>query len=181
MLVKVLSALWGLQLTAQYLLWYEVNLVQSLAWLIVTVVWGALIVTGDLILGFRSKWRRKPIGIITVSVLLVASYLTPYGPEIGAYTKMFRHEKEYSRIVSDVLNGRESGCHDSCIIDDGPPVRVAFSWGGLTDNWGGVCYDPSGSILEVNQSNTGAMRELFGGELTSVKHLWDGWYYCSFT
>ncbi len=181
MQVKLLSALWALQLTVQYLLWYEVSLIQSFAWLVVTVVWAILLVIGDLVRGFRSKWKRKPIGIVTVCVLLIASYITPYGPEIGVYSKMLWHKEEYSRIVDDVLNGHESVCQWPCVIDEGPPVRVAFSWGGLIDNWGGICYDPSGLILEANQSNPDSVRKLFGGDLIYAKHLWADWYYCGFT
>ena len=56
-------------------------------------------------------------------------------------------------IVTQVPPSRESssGRTDELryVVDDGPPVRVAFPKGGLIDNWWGVIYDPSDAVAEA--------------------------------
>jgi hypothetical protein len=34
-----------------------------------------------------------------------------------------------------------------CLIDEDPPVRVAFVWYEILDNWTGIVYDPTGAVL----------------------------------
>lgn len=60
------------------------------------------------------------------------------------------------------------------MVDGGPPQRVAFLWGGVSDNWFGVVHDASASMGS-------APTEVFGGRLVQVTHLWGPWFYVAFT
>jgi hypothetical protein len=79
------------------------------------------------------------------------------------------------------VTGRDAGAPapfplpEDCEVDQGPPVRVAFVWGGILDNWQGIVYDPTGVVL------TEKGHLLFGGDLIHARHLWKDWYYCAFT
>lgn len=78
------------------------------------------------------------------------------------------------------------------IVDPGPPVRVAVSWGGILDNWRGLVHDPTGEAMKAKRldletwSNRGdpddaSVAGLFGGTLVRARHLEGDWYLCWFT
>jgi len=139
------------------------------------------IFVADVIVCYRSKWKKVPTGSIIVFSLLAVSYFTPYGSEMSMYLKLYQSEGEYINIVNNVIGGQEGACDWSCVIDYGPPVRVAFSWGGFNDNWSGICYDPTGIVLQADNSYSNSIRGMFGGDLIATTHLWNDWYYCAFT
>ena len=77
-------------------------------------------------------------------------------------------------------------------VEWGPPLRVAFVWGGMIDNWCGAVMDPTGEVMKANRlkpdfSNFETDREylkvrgLFGGDMTSCQPLTKNWYHCCFT
>ncbi len=67
--------------------------------------------------------------------------------------------------------------YKNCSLDLGPPLRVAFVWGGFLDNWDGVIYDPSDTVqLEKTKD-----RRIFGSDLFAVKNIEGHWYFCWFT
>ena len=75
-----------------------------------------------------------------------------------------------------------------CYVDPGPPIRVAFVWDGIIDNWYGPVYDPSGKVLEANKFKSNwddpslaDIKKLFGGDMVGCRHLTGPWYFCSFT
>lgn len=75
-----------------------------------------------------------------------------------------------------------------CYVDAGPPIRVAFVWDGIIDNWYGPVYDPSGKVLEANKLKSNwedpslaDIKKLFGGDMVGCRHLTGPWYFCSFT
>jgi hypothetical protein len=90
-----------------------------------------------------------------------------------------------SKSASDACNHSFDYC-----IDQGPPVRIAFVWGGHLDNWYGVVYDPTGKVLEATKSGISWLswndhsftnvKKLFGSGLISAEHLTDSWYFCDF-
>jgi hypothetical protein len=83
----------------------------------------------------------------------------------------------YERRLTEVIAGEGTGGADVAEIEHGPPDRVAFYWKrGVTDNWVGLVYDPTG---EAGNPGTGA--DLFGGLMTRSRHLTGFWYLCWFT
>lgn len=76
-------------------------------------------------------------------------------------------------------------------VESGPPQRFAFYWQrGVTDNWVGAVYDPTGDIARINHINDWSDRndpevdglvELFGGTFYSCESVGGGWYLCWFT
>jgi hypothetical protein len=121
---------------------------------------------------------------------------SPYGRLIGTYARFFRLQSEYEAVVQRMdptkpatLERQDSD--PSFEIDEGPPLRVAFSWGGIIDNWYGIVYDPTGEVMRANEfksdwSNWGdpklkQVKRLFGGDLLHARKLKPSWYFCSFT
>lgn len=78
------------------------------------------------------------------------------------------------------------------VVDAGPPIRIAFLVpGGVTDNWTGIVYDPSGAVLQANtfaadwsnwdDAALATVKSLFGGDLYRCEHLEGPFYRCFFT
>jgi len=83
----------------------------------------------------------------------------------------------YERRVAEVLAGRRAKAPDIAAIERGPPDRVAFYWKrGVTDNWVGLVYDPTGDVV-----NAAACQDFFGGTMTHSRHLTGPWFICWFT
>jgi hypothetical protein len=98
----------------------------------------------------------------------------------------------YERRLEEILTGKVTRCADVAGIEFGPPDRVAFYWKrGVTDNWVGLVYDPSGEVLQAREfrrdwSNWSdpkleKVRDLFGGAMYNARHLTGPWYICWFT
>jgi len=100
-------------------------------------------------------------------------------------TKLWRVEKEYLEVISVIQNNPTAnppGCSDRVEVEPGPPLRVAFSWGGLLDNWTGIVHDPGGEVLAANNPECPSeITLLFGGCLIHARHIWGPWYFCAFT
>jgi hypothetical protein len=99
--------------------------------------------------------KGKPRLLLAVAVLVVAvaivGWLTPVGATFGARCKLWREKPYYQSVVAKVAAGADDSAFDYPItVDPGPPPRVAFSWGGILDNWHGVVYDPTGGVMEAN-------------------------------
>ena len=109
------------------------------------------------------------------------------------------HRASYEEKVRIILQAKAEG-HDVeklkisglAHVDDGPPVRVAFFWfRGVTDNWVGLVFDPTGDVMKVNQLRAEKLKwndprfqginMMFGGELYHAEHLSGPWYLCGFT
>ncbi|MEZ5300845.1 MAG: hypothetical protein R3F11_09365 [Verrucomicrobiales bacterium] len=110
---------------------------------------------------------------------------------LGVYQRAWRNHGEYAEIAAEAARDPAAAAqHKGVEVDAGPPVRVAFSSGGLLDNWHGIVHDPSGAVLDANlppgvwETVDPAAREaraFFGGTLVRARHLWGDWYYCQFT
>jgi hypothetical protein len=69
-------------------------------------------------------------------------------------------------------------------VNSDPPLRVAFVWPGLADNWRGVVYDPSGVVATTRARGSepgqykasSEVRELFGVHPKWCEPM-DGHYY----
>ncbi len=74
------------------------------------------------------------------------------------------------------------------IVDQAPPVRVAFYLWGIGDNWDGVVHDPTGIVRSAtgwsaDNKFTASPEavDLFNGDVVSCKHVKDAFYRCWFT
>lgn len=141
--------------------------------------------------------KGKPKMLLAVAGLVVAvaivGWLTPVGKTFGAHCKLWREKERYQSVVARIAAGADdSNLGYPVTVDSGPPLRIAFSWGGILDNWRGVVYDPSGEVMKANilDMTTWSNRDdpgyasvagLFGGTLIRAQHLEGDWYLCWFT
>lgn len=104
----------------------------------------------------------------------------------------------YETIIAKVKRGHRSPGGMSSfeedggvryVVDDGPPIRVAFNPEGMLDDWSGIIFDPTGEVMLAKgfDAITGKfsapdrVTKLFGGDLVSCRHLSGNYYDCSFT
>ena len=195
--IKKPVVIWCLCILIRCLFWYEIS---NLLW--ITIIWidmlllffGIFLAVASLILLYRRRSRRKnTVFAILITAFIVIRWITPYGQYSGIYFRFWRNSYQYEQVVNEIIKGTpEEECRPRPYrIDKGPPMRVAFLWGGIVDNWNGIIYDPTGYVLKANQlkrdfSNWDdpemyPVRMLFGGELYYAKHLGGNWYFCLFT
>ena len=145
------------------------------------------------IVGIKEKTRMLfAVAILVVSVTIVG-WLTPVGKTFGARCKLWREKAYYQSVVAKVVaSADDSEFNHPIIVDSGPPLRVAFSWGGILDNWRGVVHDPTGEVMKANILDTktwsnrddpdyASVAGFFGGTLIRAQHLEGDWYLCWFT
>lgn len=127
---------------------------------------------------FRERTGRALLRPFLVLALPMICFGTP-ASRIGIYTRAAIEIPGYYLLVNQVdpkTHVFECEKTRECRVDLFPVRRIAFSWGGLIDNWSGVVYDPVGSVKDIEQN-----RSAFGGDLFGTFHLWGPWYFCSFT
>lgn len=171
--------LWTGLILLRCLFYFEINITLGVfLWWVVDL---ALFLGGVVLLGMTavSILRRKRTRSVGASIcLILASVLcwaTPYGYLLGASFRLLRHEANYQREIAEIEAAGPRALDDP-YVEPGPPVRVAFSWGGMLDNWVGVVHDPSHTATDLEQS-----RLWFGGTLRDAWPLWGDWYLCWFT
>jgi hypothetical protein len=145
------------------------------------------------IIGIKGKPKMILATGVPVVTITIVGWLTPLGKSFGARCKFWREKANYECIVSGLAAGADHSIFDHPIaVDPGPPQRVAFSWGGILDNWVGVVYDPTGEVMKANilDTKTWSNRDdpdyvsaagLFGGTLIRARHFEGNWYLCWFT
>lgn len=125
-------------------------------------------------------YRRRFFVALSLSVFVIAVWgiwiLAPTR-EVGKTVKFWYEEADYLMAVEELKRTGNPRCValGKCGIDDGPPLRLVFSWGGLLNNWGGVVYDPSGLVMYQVRP-----RSLLGSELIRCEHLKEDFYLCGF-
>jgi len=188
------TVLWLLAVAAYFAFYYD-----EIFGFLTFLVGGFLILAGGVVAVLavgRAIRERSVIGFATAALIFAIGalgWLTPKGKDLGARFKFMREKSEYVSIVAQMTNGGEaSGLGHRVTIDEGPPLRVAFSWGGIIDNWRGVVHDPTGEVLKANildlkswsnrdDPNYASVAGLFGGTLIRAQHLEGDWYLCWFT
>lgn len=145
------------------------------------------------LVGIKGKNSHLLGAAVLVVAVATVCWLTPFGKTFGAHFKFWRNNEHYQSVVDQVSNGADgSTIPYPVVIDPGPPQRVAFSWGGILDNWRGIVHDPSGEVMKANilDRTTWSNRDdiayasvsgLFGGTLIKAQHLTGDWYLCWFT
>jgi hypothetical protein len=138
---------------------------------IVGFVWSALN-------AFRTRSLTQLQGATVVSCTAALWFVLPTN-YIGAYIRARVESTGYEEVTRRAKAGESNLCSDriySCRVDAGPPLRVAFVWGGLVDNWVGTIYDPDNVILDATR-----FEKLFGGDMLWCQRLWENHYFCGFT
>jgi hypothetical protein len=180
--------------------WYPFNGFSGLA--LRFMLKGLCLIAGALLAAFWLIAIRKeriwlsPVIAISFIGFLVCAYLKT-AERVGRYSKFYLHKRNYEIRVGEIVHlGQSKATSDACnhsfdyCIDPGPPVRVAYVWGGHLDNWHGVVYDPTGEVLEATKSGIGLssrndpspinVKKLFSSHLISAEHLTGFWYFCDF-
>jgi len=119
--------------------------------------------------------KYSAISLIMVIVTWLIWLFVPVR-DFGAFVRFQIDRDQYEAVVKNLTVGKEIGCLKSemCEVDKGPPLRVAFTWGGI-GNWLGIIYNPSDDF-EKNPQNIKA----FGREGGSCKKMGDHYYLCGF-
>jgi hypothetical protein len=148
-----------------------------------------------------ANWASQRRLVFLVGALMFAalSIFLKLNPNFTRDVRFALHRASYEEKVRIILQTKAEGrdidklkISDLAYIDDGPPVRVSFFWfRGVTDNWVGLVFDPSGDVMKVNQLRAEKRKwddpkfqgisMLFGGELYHAEHLSGHWYLCGFT
>ena len=194
----------------------KINIICSCGWLLLTVAYfgfyydqllsiftpllgGALLLaciplalTAGIV-GIKGKLRVLLAVAGLVVAVAIVGWFTPVGKTFGAHCKFWREKTHYQSVVAKVVASEDNPeFNHPIIVDSGPPLRVAFSWGGILDNWRGIVYDPTGEVMKANilDVNTWSNRNdpdyasvarFFGGTLIRAQHLEGDWYLCWFT
>lgn len=132
-------------------------------------------------------------GSAVMAVAIVSLFF--YGNHVVRLARFYALKSGYLAVVQDVERGltdeKKSELRRSGIfLDEDGPVRIAFPWMGIVDNWCGVVFDPTDQLAnycgDAGQDTRGflkdpSLRKLFGGDITRCERLEKGWYFCWFT
>ena len=163
------------------------------------LVGGVLVLTGiglvisGVMIGIKGKSRIPLVTALVVAAITSTGWFTPFGKTMGAHYKLWREKDYYESVVAEVGDGTDKSRYSfPVLVESGPPVRVAFYWGGILDNWHGIVNDPTGEVMKANllnlktwenrnDSEYTSVSMLFGGTLIRAQHLGGDWYLCWFT
>jgi hypothetical protein len=129
-------------------------------------------------LALHASIRVQDFVPFAIIVLLGTAWFVLPIYRLGAYVRTAAEATSYSRAIDELERGAEPACvkRNECIIDRGPPNRIAFVWHGIVDNWVGIVYDPKDAVSDAKK-----YQGLFGGDLLSCTHLWAHYFLCAFT
>ena len=138
-------------------------------------------------------FRSKDLALLKEPIILVAILAGIHFSPVrftGVYMRFFIEKGAYTRTIENIRAGREPS-ERKYILGTQAPLRVAFPWYGAADNWFGICYDPTGLVMNANilkrdysNANDPDYRKaagLYGGGLRDAIHIWGDWYFCNFT
>ena len=158
--------------------------------------------------GFMRGWklRQRPSQAIVaagapwVAIALVVLLALPVAHVTLAgliRVTLLTKRSSYEAIIVKAKTGafqpgdsRQSYDGTDFILDEGPPMRLAFPLpGGVLDNWSGIVFDPTGDVTLARGFAKGgdgftappAVHALFGGDIVTCDHLSGDFYYCTFT
>jgi hypothetical protein len=198
--LQIVSSVWFGVLFMHCLFSYEIQIALwildlpvvaflGLAGLALAVVWA--------VVACRKPQPLRSVLLCAACLIATGVFLfTPYGTLLGTYFRFYRHLEHYEAVVAQISQAdigtlTERQQSQEYIIDKGPPVRIAFVWHVMIDNWIGIVYDPSGEVMRANvfkrdwsnwkDPQLRPVKALFGGDLYMTRKLWKDWYCCWFT
>ena len=175
-------------------------------WILTLGLWALYAAVGVVLFALIAwrGWRRARLAgalraggamlVLEVTLVLGLPYVSAAGDEFQFARRFARLKPQYEAIVAQVVaapdvRGESAGVPFD--VDAGPPRRVAFPQpGGITDNWEGVVWDPTGVVRSATgwrdripgrYSATPEAKRLFGGDLLACRHVVDHFYRCWFT
>lgn len=176
--------------------------IRAALWVGAILGWGVLDVAGVALairafrLAARAPRSRRLGRFLLAVVAIFALAAFHLAGDHWAFLLRFRlaraaYEARVARIEADLPAGRVGRVED-CLIEPGPPLRVAFILpGGILDNFEAVVYDPTGAVLRGNATRddparwhdpaSAPIRGFLGGTLISAESLGGPWYRCKFT
>lgn len=176
-LAAVAVITWAFALIVLLILRYEVSRIISLTIEVIIGVLGvaAVALSARVLVSRRSL--RAALPLVVAAALWLAWLLAPVHL-LGIYARAFREMSSYEVAAKEFVETNKPGClrQRRCLVDSGPPARLAFPWEHYMDGMYGIVFDPSGSILDNAEQKL-----LFGGYLVDARHLWGSWYFCAFT
>lgn len=154
---------------------------------------GGLIAVGNLLYHLRTRMRPSAMGLAVITALASVAYTTDILSDFGIHRRLWFSRAAYDEIVTRVEAGEPRTVRGirPYAVDRGSPMRLAFVWFGISDNWVGAVYDPTGlvmqsNLLEPDLSNWSdpevtRARRLLGGDMIWARHIDGPWYLCGFT
>lgn len=154
--------------------------------------WGCVAVGGAIfVAGIVALVRKRKAALISMCIAVVGvSLFFTEGFRLGRVGLFQLRKERYEALLREAMRTGHIPRGEGQ-IDEGPPIRYAFYWQrGVTDNWAGVVYDPTGVVERVNEIPS--MNELharkwsdavrlFGGDMFRCQHIQGAWYICWFT
>lgn len=183
-----------------FLFWFFADDLLAILWVMTLPLWLALylwrlvLIIVCLVHLIKDKDKRAPL--VSLSVLIAALlFLHTVGigwlQTLRFQFKKRQYEATVARILADQASTQQEESGRDCLIDEGPPLRVAFIQHGILDNFVAIVYDPTGLVMEANKfkrdwSNwsdpkLAHAKRLFGGDLLWAQPLGGHWYRCDFT
>jgi hypothetical protein len=154
-------------------------------WVVKLLYWGVVLGGAVTII---STFRQKclvPLLWGALAVLLGATTLPVIAREAYLIPSLEHRRREAIRLRA--TDEQE----DEVRWDESNESRVAFSEGGMLDEWVAYVYDPTGLVMKSADYKDNRnklmgdeyreVRELFGGDLVWAEPIGRGWYRCGFT
>jgi hypothetical protein len=126
-----------------------------------------------------AKARTRPNAYSALVILGAwAAWLFLPTDIMGVHAKFWLERASYEAAVAQIAVGREPTCvrANVCRHEAGSSMPLAFPWEGIIDNWVGVVYDPTGTVIDAAR-----YRGIFGGDLVGCSHISGPYFLCSFT
>lgn len=129
-------------------------------------------------IALRRRRSRRPVYAVMIILALWCAWIYLPVRDLGLWVRLSVESSRIEQALGELRQGREPACvaEKQCDADAGPPLRVAFNWGGLIDNWAGIVLDPTDTITDIERH-----RGVFGGRLMGCRLLKPKVYLCSFT
>jgi len=150
-----------------------------------------------LVVCFAVGVRRLSRGALLLAPAMIglAVALMVVAPPLGVRLRFLLERPAYDAALAQLSGGFSvlpQGSLPAGVflrIDAGPPRRVAFSWGGMGDNWAAVVWDPTDVVATARgwdrepgrYTASPRAKKLFGGDLVGCLALGDHYYHCGFT
>ena len=139
---------------------------------------------GLLVAAVALRRQRTPRPVYAVMIILALWCAWIYLPvrDLGLRVRLSVESAQFEQALDELRTGREPACvaEKLCNFDAGPPLRVAFNWGGFENGWAGIVVDPTDTLMQADR-NPGQHRELFGGKLAECRPVRAHLYLCSFS
>jgi ABC-type transport system involved in multi-copper enzyme maturation permease subunit len=183
----IVATIWFVSLWLLFI--FATPLTESLFILYLPVHWGIFLagcVIATIAFATRSRNRLRSVSALCLCAVGFVLFFT-VGFDCGRYV-LFQIRK--SVYEQQLTQAKQLGHvpHELGRTESGPPDLYAFYWSrGVTDNWSGVVYDPSGQVAKINDAHgwdaihAHDLSNLFGGTYYRCQKVGGGWYICWFT